>query len=131
MNTTTAVTHPNDTRTAATDRREPALVPAVDVIEDSSGITLYADLPGVPKDRVTLRVEGDTLSVEGEMQLGLPNDITPNHAEIQLSRFRRTFTLSKELDADKVSAELTQGVLRVRIPKAEHAQPRRIEVRVG
>jgi HSP20 family protein len=76
----------------------------VDVIEDSSGITLYADLPGVPRDRLNLRVEGDTLSVEGEMQLGLPQDMSPSHAEVQLSRFRRTFTLSKELDADKVSA---------------------------
>ncbi|PPE66705.1 Hsp20/alpha crystallin family protein [Caldimonas caldifontis] len=133
MNTTTAVTAPADTPARATpaERRDPALVPPVDVIEDSSGITLYADLPGVPKERLNLRVEGDTLSVEGEMQLGLPQDMSPSHAEVQLSRFRRTFTLSKELDADKVSAELTHGVLRVRIPKAEHAQPRRIEVRVG
>lgn len=133
MNTTTAVTTPADTaaRNASADRREPALVPPVDVIEDSSGITLYADLPGVPKDRLNLRVEGDTLSVEGEMQLGLPQDMAPSHAEVQLSHFRRTFTLSKELDPDKVSAELTQGVLRLRIPKAEHAQPRRIDVRIA
>jgi HSP20 family molecular chaperone IbpA len=49
---------------------------------------------------------------------------------VTLSRYRRTFTLSKELDADSVSAELEQGVLRVRIPKARHAQPRRISVQV-
>lgn len=133
MNTTTAVTTPGDTavRGAGNDRSEPALVPPVDVIEDSTGITLYADLPGVPRDRLNLRVEGDTLSLEGEMQLPLPQEMTPSHAEVQLSRFRRTFTLSKELDPDKVSAELTHGVLRVRIPKAEHAQPRRVEVRVA
>jgi HSP20 family molecular chaperone IbpA len=53
------------------------------------------------------------------------------HAEVELARYRRAFTLSKELDADKVSAELAQGVLLVRIPKAEHAQPRRIEVRLA
>lgn len=47
------------------------------------------------------------------------------------ARYRRAFTLSKELDADKVGAELSQGVLRVRIPKAAHAQPRKIEVKVG
>ncbi|MFN3416863.1 MAG: Hsp20/alpha crystallin family protein [Caldimonas sp.] len=133
MNTTTAVTTPGDTavRNVGNDRSEPALVPPVDVIEDSTGITLYADLPGVPRDRLNLRVEGDTLSLEGEMQLALPQGMTPSHAEVQLSRFRRTFTLSKELDPDKVSAELTHGVLRVRIPKAEHAQPRRVEVRVA
>jgi HSP20 family molecular chaperone IbpA len=50
---------------------------------------------------------------------------------VSRSRYRRAFTLSKELDADKVSAELAQGVLRVRIPKAEHAQPRKITVNVS
>ncbi|GIX22849.1 MAG: heat-shock protein Hsp20 [Caldimonas sp.] len=132
MNTTTAVTPTGQAavRHPASERNEPALVPPVDVIEDSTGITLYADLPGVPKERLNLRVEGDTLSLEGEMQLTVPQEMTPSHAEVQLSRFRRTFTLSKELDPDKVSAELTHGVLRVRIPKAEHAQPRRVEVRV-
>jgi HSP20 family molecular chaperone IbpA len=110
---------------------EPALLPPVDVIEDNTGITLYADMPGVPKDRLQLRVEGDQLFLEGEMALAVPTGTEPSHAEVQLSRYRRTFTLSKELDADKVSAELSQGVLRVRIPKAEHAQPRRINVQLG
>jgi HSP20 family molecular chaperone IbpA len=49
---------------------------------------------------------------------------------VQRSRYRRAFALSKELDADKVSAEMSQGVLRVRIPKAAHAQPRRVQVQV-
>ena len=114
----------------AAQRAEPALLPPVDVLEDSSGITLYADMPGVPKDRLQLRVEGDQLTLEGEMVLAMPAGTEPSHAEVQLSRYRRTFTLSKELDADKVSAELSQGVLRVRIPKAEHAQPRRINVQL-
>jgi len=112
-------------------RDEPALLPPVDVYEDASGITLYADMPGVPKEGLHLRVEGDQLTLEGELTLAVPQGTESSHAEVQLSRYRRTFTLSKELDADKVSAELTQGVLRVRIPKAEHAQPRRIAVNVA
>jgi HSP20 family protein len=116
---------------APTDRNEPALLPPVDVIEDPSGITLYADLPGVPRDRLHLRVEGDQLNIEGEAVLAVPQGMDATHAEVGLSRYRRTFTLSKELDADKVAAELSHGVLRVRIPKAEHAQPRRIAVQVG
>jgi HSP20 family protein len=111
-------------------RQEPALLPPVDVIEDSTGITLYADLPGVPKDRLSLRVEGDQLTLEGEMALPLPQGMEASHAEVTLSRYRRTFTLSKELDAEKVNAELSHGVLRVRIPKAEHAQPRKVTVQV-
>ena len=112
-------------------RPEPALLPPVDVVEDATGITLYADLPGVPKDKLTLRVEGDQLHVEAEAALDVPQGMTSNHAEVQLSRYRRAFTLSKELDADKVSAELVHGVLRVRIPKAAHAQPRKIAVQVS
>ncbi|MBK8526464.1 MAG: Hsp20/alpha crystallin family protein [Rubrivivax sp.] len=107
------------------------MLPPVDVIEDSTGITLYADLPGVPRDKLQLRVEGDQLMIEGDIQLAVTQGMESTHAEVTLPRYRRAFTLSKELDAGKVSAELAQGVLRVRIPKAEHAQPRRIDVRVN
>lgn len=112
-------------------RDERALLPPVDVVEDATGITLYADLPGVSRERLHLRVEGDTLAIEGEVTLPVPQGMQASHAEVQQSRYRRLFTLSKELDAAKIGAELAQGVLRVRIPKAEHAQPRRIEVKVA
>ena len=125
------VTRMKDTA-ATTSRQEPALLPPVDVIEDATGITLYADMPGVPKDRLSLRVDGDQLAIEGEAVLAAaPEGMEPTHVEVGLSRYRRTFSLSKELDADKVSAELSHGVLRVRIPKAEHAQPRRVTVQVS
>jgi HSP20 family protein len=112
-------------------RDEAVLLPPVDVVEDATGITLYADLPGVSKDKLQLRVEGDQLSLEGELALPLPQGMQAHHAEVRLSRYRRAFTLSKELDADKVDAELNPGLLRVRIPKAAHAQPRKIAVQVN
>ena len=127
----TEVTARKDDNADAAQRNEPALMPPVDVIEDPTGITLYADLPGVPRDKLSLRVDGDTLAIEADMALALPQGMEPSHAEVNLARYRRAFTLSKELDADKVSAELQNGVLRVRIPKAEHAQPRKIAVSVG
>ena len=126
MNTITQV---NDKPASRHD--EPSLLPPVDVVEDATGITLYADMPGVPRDKLNLRVEGDQLTLEGEMALPLPPGMAASHAEVTLSRYRRAFTLSKELDADKVNAELSNGVLRVRIPKAEHAQPRKISVQVS
>jgi len=101
------------------------------VVEDSSGITLYADLPGVSKDKLSLNVEAGTLTIEGDMGLATPEGMEATYAEVGLARFRRVFSLSKDLDTSKVSAELAQGVLRLRIPKAEHAQPRKIEVRVN
>jgi len=111
-------------------RDEPALLPPVDVIEDATGITLYADMPGVPREKLNLRVDGDQLAIEGEMTLGVPEGLQASYAEVGRSAYRRTFTLSKELDAEKISAEMSQGVLRVRIPKAEHAQPRKISIQV-
>lgn len=119
------------TQVAQSRREEPALLPAVDVIEDAQGITLYADLPGVPKDKLSLQVEAGTLTIEGEVDLALPEGMEATHAEVSLPRYRRVFTLSKELDSEKVAAEFNQGVLKLRIPKAEHAQPRRIEIQVG
>jgi HSP20 family protein len=128
MSEKTAVTKETETPVA---RNEATLLPPVDVIEDSSGITLYADLPGVPKDKLNLQVEGDTLTIEGEVSLSVPEGMEASHAEVSLPRYRRVFTLSKELDTGKVSAELNHGVLSLRIPKAEHAQPRRIEIKVA
>lgn len=118
----------------ARDRARPAdaaLTPPVDVIEDADGITLYADLPGVGRDRLELQVEADTLTIEAEADLPVPEGLASQHTEVGLARFRRVFTLSKELDTEKVSAELSQGVLTLRIPKAAHAQPRRISVQVA
>ncbi len=110
---------------------EAVLTPPVDVVEDATGITLYADLPGVPKDKLSLHVEAGTLTLEGEVSLVLPEGLEPTHQEVSLPRYRRVFTLSKELDTAQVSAELNNGVLKLRIPRAAHAQPRRIEVQVA
>jgi len=108
--------------------RGEVLMPPVDVVEDASGITLYADLPGVSRDRLNLQVEAGTLTIDAELDLGVPPGLQSSHIEVGLARFHRTFTLSSELDTDKVTAELTDGVLKLSIPKAEHAKPRRITV---
>ena len=112
-------------------RPQLALLPPVDVIEDAAGITLIADLPGVSKDKLHLQLEADSLTIEGELALNMPQGMESSHAEVRHPRYRRTFTLSKELDSEKASAEFKQGVLKLRIPKAEHAQPRKIEVRAA
>ncbi|MDQ0591609.1 Hsp20/alpha crystallin family protein [Variovorax paradoxus] len=108
-----------------------ALTPPVDVVEDSGGITLFADLPGVSRDKLSLQVASDTLTIDAESGLSVPEGLESSHTEVGLARFRRVFTLSKELDTNAISAELSQGVLKLRIPKAEHAQPRRIEIQAA
>jgi HSP20 family molecular chaperone IbpA len=108
-----------------------AVLPAVDVYEDEAGITLLADMPGVPRDLLELKVEGETLSIEGAVRAPTPDGLEPVYAELRVPRYRRTFTLSRELDSARIDASLKDGVLTLRIPKQAHAQPRRIEVQVG
>ena len=119
------------TRNETAQRSDVALMPPVDVVEDSTGITLRADLPGVPKEKLKLQVEADTLTIEGEVSFGMPEGMEASYAEVSVPRFRRVFTLSKELETGNVSAELKNGVLSLRIPKAEHAQPRRIDINLS
>jgi HSP20 family molecular chaperone IbpA len=120
----------NVEKTPESVRPDAGLFPPVNVVEDTNGITLYADLAGVPKDKLGLQVEADTLTIEGEVSFAIPEGMESLHAEVSLPRYRRVFTLSKELDTEKVAAEFVNGVLTLRIPKAAHAQPRKIEIRV-
>ena len=115
----------------AREQETRAMLPRVDVLEDDAGITLLADLPGVPKEQLDLKVEGDTLTIEGHVAPQTPDALEPVYAEVRVPRYRRSFTLSRELDASRVEANLKNGVLTLRIPKQEHAQPRRIEIQVA
>ena len=124
----------SDNKQAIQNTREQdarSVVPRVDVYEDESGITLLADLPGVPRDQLELKVEGDTLLVEGTVQPPTPEGLEALYAEVRVPRFRRSFALSRELDTQRIDANLKDGVLKLRIPKAEHAQPRRITVQAS
>ena len=73
-------------REPAAAREDGALLPPVDVIEDADGITLYADLPGVPRDKVNVRVEADTLTIEGEIAIAAVQGLEPSHAEGKIGR---------------------------------------------
>ena len=128
---TGAATNPAAPRTSMrTEQDNRALLPRVDVLEDAAGITLLADLPGVPRDGLELKVDGDTLLIEGEVKTTTPPQLQSVHAEVRVPRFRRAFTLSRELDTTRIEASLKDGVLNLRIPKQEHAKPRRISVEV-
>lgn len=118
-------------RAAAEQDVQRAVLPAVDVFEDASGITLPADMPGVPKDLLELKVEGESLLIEGGVRPLMPDGLEAIYAEVRVPRYRRSFTLSRELDTTRIEANLKDGVLRLRIPKQAHAQPRRIAVTAG
>ena len=118
------------TQTSHLQEQQRAVLPAVDVFEDESGITVLADMPGVSKNELDLKVEGDTLSIEGGVHTLAPEGLEALYAEVRVPRYRRTFTLSRELDTARIEANLQDGVLTLRMPKQAHAQARRIPVNV-
>mgnify|MGYP001427549042 FL=1 len=123
--------HKQASRAVAEQDTQRAVVPAVDVFEDASGITLLADMLGVPKDLLELKVEGESLLIEGSVWPRTPDGMEAIYAEVRVPRYRRSFALSRELDTTRIEANLKDGVLSLRIPKQAHAQPRRIAVTAG
>ena len=112
------------------DLSKKAVVPAVDIVERESGITLFADMPGVSRERLSVNVDSDNLTIEGQAEIDVPENIGLVHSEVRTPLFRRTFTLSRDLDPTRIDATLKNGVLQLHIPKAEEARPKRIEVKV-
>jgi HSP20 family protein len=119
------------TRQPEQEQNQPFVVPPVDVFENESGITLLADLPGVSRDRLGVRVDGESLIIEATASTAWPEQMQLIYGEAQYPSYRRQFTLSRELDASRIEANLKDGVLKLAIPKLEEAKPRRIDVKVG
>jgi len=118
---------------AASSNRETqaTLRPPVDIFEDADGITLALDMPGVAKDRVSIQADFNALVIEGDMQIAMPHGMEALYAEVHATHYRRSFTLSGELDTEKIEANLTDGVLTVRVPKRLELRPRKIEVKTS
>ncbi|CAG9275201.1 Heat shock protein Hsp20 [Paraburkholderia unamae] len=111
--------------------RRMTITPAVDIYEGSQGVTLWADLPGVTRDKLDVRVHDGNLAIEAEAVVPTPANLRLQHAEVREPRFARTFTLSPDFDTSKIEANLKDGVLKLTIPRRDEARPRRIEVRTG
>jgi HSP20 family protein len=111
--------------------RRMTLTPAVDVFEDSQGITLWADLPGVTKDKLDVKVHDGNLYIEAEAVVPTPAGLRLQHAEIREPRFARAFSLSPDFDTSKIDANLQNGVLKLTMPRRDEARPRQIEVQTN
>jgi len=119
-----------DASGAAAHEPETVMRPVVDIYEGAEGITLLADMPGVDRERLNLEVDRDSLTIEGDTRIDLPEGMAALYADVHSTRYRRSFTLSGELAVDEVKASLHDGVLTVTIPKRAEVRPRKIEVRV-
>lgn len=108
---------------------ESVLRPPVDIHETSDAIVLRADMPGVTRERLEVRLDGDnTLVIEGTIGIAPQEQMTALYADVRATTYRRQFVLSRELEAGKIAAHLQNGVLTVTIPKRDEVRPRRIEV---
>ena len=117
--------------TSSNARQASPLLPPVNLSEDSSAITIIADVPGAEKSAVSINVDGRTLTIEAPLALGEANALVSIYAEIKANHYRRVFELSGELDTASIDAGFIDGVLTLRIPKLERAKPRRIEVKAA
>ncbi|QDU39314.1 18 kDa heat shock protein [Maioricimonas rarisocia] len=103
--------------------------PPIDIFESEEGLVLRADLPGVSADHLDLQVQDNKLTLFGRVANSVPENARLVHQEYHVGDFLRSFILSDEVDHERISARLNNGVLEVVLPKAEKPEPRRIEVR--
>jgi HSP20 family protein len=102
------------------------VAPRVDIYETDTAYVLLADMPGVMPDGLDVLAEPHSLVIRGRVDHPA---ITPEYQEFTLGDYHRTFTLTEDLDTDRMTATLRDGVLRVDIPKSARVQPKKIPVR--
>jgi len=108
---------------------ENVYTPPLDIHETSDGLVLEADLPGVPADQLAVRVEDNVLHIYGKTVWPMDDEARLHHEEVRPGDFYRSFILSDQVDTDNIAADFHQGVLRLTLPKAAKARPRKIEIR--
>ncbi|QDT79977.1 Spore protein SP21 [Gimesia maris] len=105
--------------------------PPIDIYETDEGLVLYADLPGVSVGSLELQVQDNKLTLLGKVEPQIPEGARPLHKEYEVGNYLRSFILSGEIVHSEIEAKLSNGVLRIFLPKAPKAEPRRIQVNTG
>ncbi len=102
--------------------------PAVNVFNDGEDYVLVAELPGVRKEDLDVQVRGDTLRIQGKKTIAYDEGASVHRRERSAGQFDRTLTLPAEIDAGKVTADYRDGLLTLRLPRAESAKPRTVAI---
>jgi len=110
--------------------RSAEFAPAVDIYDHEDEIVVVADMPGVPANSVDIHLDRGELTIRGRVQPPAVNGQVV-FQEYQVGDFVRTFTLTDDIDPNGIAAEMTNGVLRLRLPKPTERRPRKIPVKVG
>jgi len=110
-------------------RTGPVFVPNVDIFEDKNNLVLIADMPGVAKEDISVNLEKNELTIHGKV---VPKALgTPLYQEYVTGDYLRTFTISNMIDQSRIEAKMTNGTLRMTLPKLEIAKPKKITVTAG
>ena len=122
---------PKQEVTSPAEQTKPGMVftPSVDIFETDRELTLLADLPGVTAENLTIDLRENTLTLTGEVEPFERANEENILTEYETGKYYRQFSLSNVIDQTKIDANLTDGVLRLTLPKVEEAKPRKIEVR--
>lgn len=104
--------------------------PPIDIFETPDGLVLQADLPGVSSESLELQIQDNKLSLFGQVTLPIPAHARLIHQEYQVGNFLRSFILSDEVDHERITAKLSQGVLEVTLPRLVKSEPRRIPIQL-
>lgn len=102
--------------------------PAADIFETQEALTVVLEIPGVEKKDLDVQLENDLLRIEGRIDFKKYDGLEPLYSEYNVGHFARSFSLSSQIDAKRITAALEDGVLTLTLPKAEDARPRRIAI---
>ena len=118
--------------TGAERTREcPCFVPRADVYEIEEAIVVVADMPGVDENSLDITLEDNVLTINGYVEPETPENHSLAYAEYEVGDYQRSFTLSNQIDLDKIEAAVKHGMLRLRLPKAGPAKARKIAVKAA
>ncbi len=102
--------------------------PYTDIFELEDELIVVMEIPGVDRGDTNVNVEKNILSVEGKINHSKYDELSPVYTEYNVGHFKRSFSLSNEVDQDSITAKVEDGVLTLRLPKSKDASPKRIEV---
>ena len=103
--------------------------PPIDIYETPDGLVLQADLPGVTSNTLELQVQDNKLTLFGRVEPVVAGSARLVHQEYGVGHFLRSFILSDDVDHERITAKLTNGVLEVVLPRAARTEPRKIRIR--
>ena len=124
---------PQDKETSQVERIRSTTVytPDVDIMEKGDSIVLVTDMPGVDESSVDITLEKNVLTIYGKVEPDVPEKHQLIHREYGVGDYQRSFTVSDEIDRDRIQATVKNGVLRLILPKAKTAQTTKISVKAG